>query len=454
MKRFKSILIVLASLACGRFALAAARPHYGGTLHISIQESPESLDPASSDSPALRSLSQLVYETLIHLDDRGRPQPRLASAWQAEPGDQRWRFQVRSGVIFSDGTPLDANTVAAALRTSNPHWKVFALGDLVMIETDAPDSEVAAELALQRNSILHRSKGEVIGTGPFTAGQLDQAAKHLTLTANDQYWGGRPFVDSIEIDFARNYRDQMMNLDLGKSDLIEIAPEAIRMTQSDTRRLLMSSPEELLCLFFARDAQSDAEVHLRTALARSIDTAALNNVVFQAGGEPTGALLPNWLSGYAFVFPSGGSAAAGLREKSPQQHVTWTLSFDAADPTARIVADRIQLNARDAGITLQTGNSDNADLRLMRVPLPSLDAQIALAELARDLQLAPPTIAGNSVGALYSAESALLQTRRVIPLLHLRSGIALRPNIRGVSIHPDGTWALQDASFSFAPETL
>lgn len=446
MKRFSSISIAAVSALCATLAVAAVRPHYGGTLRVAVQESPQSFDPNVLDTPALRSLSQFVFENLVKVDDRGQPMPSLAASWQVEPGNQRWRFQLRSGVIFSDGTPLDSGSVAASLRASNPQWKVFVLGDLVMIETDAPDAGVPAELSLPRNSIVRRGNGTIVGTGPFTIARWDATAKHLSLAANNQYWAGRPFIDSIEVDFAKSYRDQLMLLDLGKADLAEIAPEQIRAAQSSNRNVLTSMPEELVCLVFTRGPQSDSEVRLRTALARSIDTTALNNVIFQAGGEPAGALLPEWLSGYEFLFASG--SEAGRPERSLQPRVTLTLSYDSADPMARILVDRLSLNARDAGVNLQPAASDNADIRLVRVSLSSLTSQLDLVELARALQLAAPSIGDLSISSLYSAESALMQSHRVIPLLHLRSAIAFRPSIHELAVRPDGTWDLGNAWLS------
>ena len=448
MKRFSSLLIVAASLAAPAAATAATRPHYGGTLHIGVQEATQSFDPAASDGPGFRSLSQLVFETLIKLDERGLPHPLLATSWQVEPGNQRWRFQLRSGVIFNDGIPVDPASVAASLRTANPGWKVFALGDLVMIETSSPVPNLAADLALPRNSISRRSEGKLIGTGPFTVAQWDAAKQHLTLQANDEYWAGRPFIDSIEADFGKNDRDELMLMDLGKSDLIEIAPEDIRRAQAANRVVKISQPTELLALLFTRDAQSDDEARMRNALALSIDSTALNNVVFQGGGEPTGALLPNWVSGYAFVFPGGRTAVAALRTKAPQRLGSWTFNYDTADSAARIVADRILLNAKDAGIALQVSNSENADIRLVRLALPSADSETALSELAREFQLSAPTFSTSAVAALYSAESTLLQTHRVVPIVHLRGAVAFRPNVHGLKLLPDGSWQLDNVWLS------
>jgi hypothetical protein len=208
--------------------------------------------------------------------------------------------------------------------------------------------------------------------------------------------------------------------------------------------LKASQPAELLALFFTHEARSDDEIHLRNALALSIDSAALNNVVFQSAGEPTGALLPNWLSGYGFVYPAGSVAT---RPRAPHP-VAWTLSCDSSDPAARIAADRILLNAKDAGITLQIVNSDNADIRLVKVALPSADSDTALDELARGFQLPAPAFATVSVNSLYSAETALLRIRRVIPIVYLRSAVAFRSNVRGLKLLPDGSWQLDNVWLS------
>src|SRR3982074_3608683 len=99
MKRLCSILLAASSLLGPGRACAALRPHYGGTLRIAVKESPASLDTLASNVPA--GLSGLVFENLVRLDERGHPQPLLATSWQAEPGNQRWRFLLRSGVSFS-----------------------------------------------------------------------------------------------------------------------------------------------------------------------------------------------------------------------------------------------------------------------------------------------------------------------------------------------------------------
>ena len=124
-----------------------------------------------------------------------------------------------------------------------------------------------------------------------------------------------------------------------------------------------------------------------------------------------------------------------------------TLGYDASDPLARVIAERIVLNVSDAGIALQplmlaTASSAVADIRLVRMPLPSLDAGVALAQMA-SLGLPQPKFEGDSANNLFVAESALLQSQRVIPLLHVRTATALRSNVMGWLEDPDGSSRLQ-----------
>ena len=153
MKRFNLLLLVTSSLVWSVAAVAATRPHYGGALRITVRQAPQTIQPAELVQAGAFNVSRLIFDTLVVLDDRGRPQPSLATSWQAEPGNQRWRFSLRSGVSFSDGTRLNATAVAASLRGSNPEWKVLASGETVVIETARPNLDLPAELALARSAV-------------------------------------------------------------------------------------------------------------------------------------------------------------------------------------------------------------------------------------------------------------------------------------------------------------
>lgn len=439
--RFRSALIAVSSLLLAAAAAAEQRPHYGGTLRIAMREAPPATDSASLNSSGSANVSRLMFENLIRMDANGRPQPLLASSWQAEPGNQRWRISLRDGVSFHDGFPMDAASVVASLRNSNPAWKVMAVGESVIIEMPSPDPELPAELVLPRNAIVHRDGDKVAGTGPFIPREWT-AGKRLVLAANDDYWHGRPYIDTIEISFGIGDREQLLAFDLGKADLVEIPAEGIRRAKAEGRTVLSSGPVQLITLLFAHEPRNDDELHARNELAASLDTNSLGEYVMQGGGEADAALLPTWLSGYGFVFPVARTNDRSAQARVQSPHAAWTLAYDASDPVARVVADRILLNARDAGISIQLVSSGTADVRLTRIPIASLDPHTALVEVATALTLDPPKFSDYSVEELYVAEKLMLQSRRALPLLHLREAIATRPNVENIGMTADGGWEL------------
>lgn len=233
--------------------------------------------------------------------------------------------------------------------------------------------------------------------------------------------------------------------DLGKAQLIELAPEQAHRAAAEGRRVESSAPAELIALVFARDPQSPQDARQRHALALSLDRDLLNSVVLQGGGEPAGGLLPNWLTGYEFLFPATANLTLAQQERAEVPQATlWSLDFDANDPVEQLLAERIVLSARDAGLRMRFATGNAADIRLVRIPLASLDAHVALGELAARVGLPPPKFAGDSVDDLYTAENTLLQAQRVIPLLHVRIASALSPAVKNWRTTRDGTWRLPD----------
>ena len=443
MRLFGLPLLALSSwlaIAC-QLADAATRPQYGGTLHVTTRLAPNSLDPADPSQPdslARRNLTALMFDTLVVTDQQGRLQPALALSWQADPGNQRWKFMLRRDVKFHDGSPLTPDRVAASLRVANPGWKIFSDSDSVVIERDAPAPELAADLSRPRNAIAKRETNSAVGTGPFRVGSFTPG-RHLALAANEDSWSGRPYLDAIDIDLGKNARDQLLGLELGRADVAELSPEqAARVAGS--RRVISSQPVELVTLLFTRDPQTPEDRALRSALALSIDRASIRHVVLQSSGEPTAALLPNWVSGYAFVFPIAQNLALTRQKRSElRQAPTLTFAYDSSDPFTQVMAERIMLNAKDAGLTIQTTSSATPDFRLLRITLDSADPRLALSAISDQLGLAPARPANTSTDALCQAENTALQSQRVIPLFYLPASYGLGPNVRGWSETLTGT---------------
>lgn len=428
-------------------AVAETRPQYGGTLRMAMREAPMSLDPADpsqADSFARRSVTALLFDTLISTDVAGHPRPALADSW--EQRNQRLQFHLRSGVKFHDGTALTADLAAASLRFSHPSWNISVEADSLIIDGG---QTLLTELALPRNAIVKRDAGSTLsGTGPFHIVDW-HPGKKLTLAAEENCWRGRPFLDAVEIEMNRSFRDQSTALELGRSDLVEIAPEQAQRVPQDKYRVARSSPMELWALLFTRDAPSPDDKSLREALSLSVDRGSIRTVLLQGAGQPAASILPTWIGGYGFVFSAEANIPKAKQLRSQVRAAsTWTLGYDSSDPLSRLLAERIALNAKDAGLSIQPTGSSSSDVRLIKIALASSDGWLALEDIAKLAGLPQIKSKGNSVEDLYAAEQAMLASDRLIPLLHLPVSYASPAALRNWTLRADGSWDLAAAWLS------
>ena len=103
---------------------------------------------------------------------------------------------------------------------------------------------------------------------------------------------GRPaFLDAIEVQMGRSLRDQLVDLEVGKADIVELGPNDLRHASERGGTVWSSLPLDLIALVVTPGRAEDSRV--RQALALSIDRAAMHNVLLQKQGEVTAALLPN-----------------------------------------------------------------------------------------------------------------------------------------------------------------
>src|SRR5208337_1027907 len=180
------------------------------------------------------------------------------------------------------------------------------------------------------------------GTGPFHIEDW-QPGKKLTLAAEENHWRDRGFVDAIEVEMGENFREQLNELELGRADLVE-----------------------LVALAFSSDPKTADEKLIRSALAHSIDRSSMKSVLLQGAGQPAASLLPNWMSGYGFVFSTDVDLKEARHERDQVRDqirtaANWTVGYDANDSSARVLVERVALNAKDAGLGLQPTTAATSD---------------------------------------------------------------------------------------------
>jgi peptide/nickel transport system substrate-binding protein len=416
-------------------AQARTRPRYGDTLRVDTQT------VAMSGDYTPEVLVGPVFETLVTVDGNGHLQPGLASSWTSSSDERRWEFTLRPGVRFHDDELCDSPAMASSLaQIPGFPWQVHATARGLVIESDTPQPDLPALLSLPRYAIFAMTTdGHAVGTGPFSI--ENRTGSSFSLKANDDYWGGRPFVDSIQLLTSRSMRDQASDLSFDRADVVELAPEQLRRAQQDRLRLDVSRPSETIFLVFDSAKPQLNDVRLRQAISLAIDRAAIRNVIFQHQGEIASGLLPNWLSGYEFLFPADQDVAKARQLRALVGQIpTITIGYDDGDPIGRLIAERIALNAHDTGLNMQAV-AGTGDLRLRHIGLPSLNPEAALSGVIDRLNLAA---AGpmSDTESLYNAERAALQTYSAIPLVHLPRVVTMKDRVRDWSATPDGHWHL------------
>jgi ABC-type transport system substrate-binding protein len=460
--------------------LASKHPRYGGTLRVELQIARISLDPrewkhGSIASAESEKLSALLYDRLLTLDDYGRFQPSLSTDWSHDANFKTWQFKLRPGVKFSDGSNLTPKDVVSSFQPFlPPSVQIAAAENAVNIRSIHPVPDLLEQLASGLYFIFKvQTDGTLVGTGSFvlarssppTPAEMNPSVlkpAHLKFLANDNAWSGRPFLDSIEVTLGDPGLRQILNLEVARADVIEIPPDLVRKARQDNLRVWSSPPVTLLALRFDETEPSASDARLRVALDLALDRDTMANVLLQRQALPASALLPQWLSGYAFLFgtPMNLDRAKQIRATLPANLAASAdplrLRVEASGDLVKLLGERIAVNARQANISIQllqhpassaTAAPSNAGLHLIAWHYDSLSPQTELLNLAHALivegnaDLVPDT---QDPEKLYAEERRLLDGRQVLPLLFLPDYVGLAPSVRNWSAAPSGEWRLAD----------
>lgn len=448
---------------------ASSRPRYGGTVHILLHDRVNSIDPAAEeDYPAARDrIASLVFETLTMLDQRGQVRPLLASSWSSDSTKKIWQFRLRLA-NFHDGSPLTAADAVAALARNSFAWKVTATDrQTVNIECASPVPFLPEILAEPSFAIVKRiSDGSLVGTGPYKLSQW-QAGERATLAANEDYWGGRPYPDAVEFQMGTSLRDQILQRQLGPGSVAEVGLDQVRALEQSNQNLAVTQPSDLLVVLFVQPdsaaggtGKKPVDPRVREAFSYAVNRSAISNVILQKRGAIATGLLPQWLTGYEFLFPSRDNPdhARELRADTAALVIIppISLAYDYADPVAKLVAERIAVDAREIGLNVQphgeshlyknARSASNADAVLLRIPLSSTNTSAALSNLLETLD-APRQSVASALSAshpeeLFDIEQKALQDFRIVPIAHVPEAVWLSNSIHNWQQLPTGAWDL------------
>jgi len=246
--------LLLAACGGGSGSAVSAGGGNGGTLRWGWSEV-TSWDPVTSSAGWDVHALSLAYAALTRLDEKGNPVPALAESWKYNPAGNQVTFVLRSGLTFSDGSPLDATAVKKSLERGRDFKGSLVAAQLVSVQTvTADDSARTVTLGLstvdyQIPSLLAGKTGMIVsptafekdakvlatkpvGAGPFRLTEYvpNQSAKLVRFPG---YWDkANIHIDNFELYPAPVAATAVASLQSGQLDVAQIPASQVSAAKS------------------------------------------------------------------------------------------------------------------------------------------------------------------------------------------------------------------------------
>lgn len=385
-------------------------------LNVAAPFEIKSADPVLSGDIFLK---MDVVETLVNADVSGQPLPGLSDGWKVSADNLVWRFHIRPGVAFHDGSPLTAEAAANALNWSSkkegvltkaPIASISADGGEVVIALSKPFAALPAFLAEYRTGILapaaYAADGTVtalIGTGAFKATKLEPP---MTLEAVrfEGYWGGAPKLQAVQYSGISRSETRALMAEAGDAEVVvNLDPASVsRLKAVETVNVESVSLPRLLLLKVNLASPFFDTVQERKALSLAIDRAGLAQAVLRYPAAAT-QMFPPAMGGWhdaaltplaydaesakaAFAAAGWTPGADGVLQKDGQRFEVELLTYPDR-PELPLTAAVLEQLFRDIGIAV-TINATNSS----EIPAKHAAGTLQMALFARNFALVPDPI--------------------------------------------------------------
>ncbi len=286
------------------FRFKLPQPRAGGSLSVGLHQPlvwdrTRGLDPLFIIQLQLAEVSASLYSTLVRLED-GMVMPDLAESWEADPTGRRYRFSIRRGVMFPDGTQLTATHVKehlerllepttrapdAALFKDITGAAAFLAGEAkgvsgievldshtLDVRLDEPRAFFLRLLALPSTGVTRVVQGQIMGTGPF---RIDMAASanSLVLERNPTFFKpGLPLLARVEFKQLPDTNSAVSAFAAGDVQLVSNlhAKDLKGAGLEPTDTSMVNTPNSWFLGFHAGTAPFD-DVRVRRALRAGLD---------------------------------------------------------------------------------------------------------------------------------------------------------------------------------------
>ncbi|MGI9119510.1 MAG: ABC transporter substrate-binding protein [Acidimicrobiales bacterium] len=274
------------------------------------------IDASQSDQKRIPNypLNADVCETLVRLTPDFKVAESLASKWE-RVGDNTFRFTLKDGPKFSDGTPLTADAAKYSLdyTVAEPSTSGFAfLGPDSTKVIDPKTVEVTPTKANLRlvEQINHPTYSVLAPgsdplkdpkptcTGPFKVAEY-VPSERLVVVRNDAYWGEPAKLDKITFRFIPDDTTRTLALQNGEVDLITDVPRGVLSTLKDQgdMKIEQAPVGQVFLMYVARRdlAGTDkplADVKVRRAVAAAMDQKSFVEGVLDGNAEQVATVGP------------------------------------------------------------------------------------------------------------------------------------------------------------------
>jgi peptide/nickel transport system substrate-binding protein len=341
MPRLRRLALALATATAAAMPLMATSPAAALTFKVADQGDALSMDPHSLNESLQLSFTGNIYEPLVARDKKLGLIPGLATAWkQTDP--TTWRFDLRKGVKFHDGTDFTADDVIfswkrAAGEGSDVKTYVGAIKDIrkvgphtIDIITNSPfpilpdvlslwyimsQSWCVANQATQpvdkRKGVENAASFRANGTGPFRLKARDPGVR-TTLARYGAYWDKIDSnVDEVVFTPIGNDATRVAALISGEIDMMQPVPvqDAARLAQNPALKI-MQGPE-LRTIFLGMDQKRDEllfsnvkgknpfkDKRVRQAFYQAIDIEAIKTRIMRGAAAPTALMVGPGIKGF------------------------------------------------------------------------------------------------------------------------------------------------------------
>lgn len=302
-RRILLILLLIPLLFPADLSLAE---NVGNSITIGIQSyktlNIRPFEPLERD---ILSVYNVVYESLLTIDDDYLPQACIASSWEPSSGGKYWTFHLRDDVRFSDGTPLTADDVVASANYILDKARDENISDhgfysnlnLFVKSISAKDDHTVVVTARSTKSdsrfyfgILYQMTFPIVpasqvsadmplGSGPYVISRF-VSGDYMTLEANPKWWKTQPYVRQIMISFHDAPKAVIDSYEYGRVDAIFTRSIAGAQYKTGTKTVSMSYRTSQLECLLTNNSAYELTPGVRKAIRYVIDRKKIISSVY------------------------------------------------------------------------------------------------------------------------------------------------------------------------------